>query len=98
MGDEHPLAILGRCRREDLHNAADEDDRLGPVPARAEVAHAALHGERDHFRSAALVEYTDSLLPNSKLVVMEGAGYLPAMIRPFDVAREIDEFFSGHAV
>ena len=54
-----------------------------------------IHGERDAFCSTASMQYIASLLPNSKLFVMEGSGHLPAMVRPSDVAREIDEFFSG---
>lgn len=57
-----------------------------------------IHGERDAFYSTAQMKYVDSLLPNSKLVVLEGSGHLPAMVRPFDVAREIDAFFSAPAV
>jgi pimeloyl-ACP methyl ester carboxylesterase len=40
------------------------------------------------------MQYMASLLPNSKLVVFEGSGHLPAMTRPLEVAREIDDFFA----
>jgi pimeloyl-ACP methyl ester carboxylesterase len=53
-----------------------------------------IHGELDPFVQRANVEYLHSLLVDGRLVVMEGSGHLPAMIRPLDVAREIDLFFS----
>jgi len=56
-----------------------------------------IHGEKDAFYQTAAMEYTCSLIPNSKLVVMEGSGHLPAMVRPIDVATEINEFFTQQA-
>lgn len=53
-----------------------------------------IHGEKDVFYQTAAMEYTHSLIPNSKLVVMEGSGHLPAMVRPLDVAKVIDDFFT----
>ena len=38
------------------------------------------------------MRYVQSLLPNSKLVVIEGSGHLPPMARPMDVAKVIDDF------
>ena len=54
-----------------------------------------IHGEKDIFYRITGMEYTRSLIPNSKLVVMEGSGHLPAMVRPQDVADEINRFFAG---
>ncbi len=53
-----------------------------------------IHGENDAFYKTSVMEYAQSLIPNSKLVVMEGSGHLPAMVRPLDVAKEINIFFS----
>lgn len=53
-----------------------------------------IHGERDVFYRTEGMEYTQSLIPGSKLVVMQGSGHLPAMTRPEDVAREINTFFA----
>lgn len=53
-----------------------------------------LHGERDVFYRTEGMAYTQSLIPNSKLVVMQGSGHLPSMTRPEDVAREINAFFA----
>ena len=53
-----------------------------------------VHGELDPLVDVKDMEYLQSLLPQSKLVIMEGSGHLPAMTRPQDVAREINEFFA----
>lgn len=55
-----------------------------------------VHGEKDPLCRLELMQNVDSLLPNSKLVVMEGAGHLPMMTRPLEVARVIEEFFAGN--
>lgn len=57
-----------------------------------------IHGDQDAFCSTDNMNYLHSLIPNSKLVVMQGSGHLPAMARPLDVAREINEFFALHEV
>ena len=54
-----------------------------------------IHGEKDPFCHTPAMNHLHSLLPDSRLVVMEGSGHLPAMIRPHDVAREIDAFMEG---
>ena len=51
-----------------------------------------LHGEKDPFYRLESMQYVQALLPNSKLVVMEGSGHLPMMARPLDVAKVIDDF------
>ena len=52
-----------------------------------------IHGEKDVFVQATAMQYLASLIPKSELVVLEGSGHLPAMVRPTDVARAINEFF-----
>jgi len=52
-----------------------------------------VHGELDPFVDIRDLEYLRSQLPQSKLVVMQGSGHLPAMTRPNDVANEINTFF-----
>jgi pimeloyl-ACP methyl ester carboxylesterase len=39
-----------------------------------------------------------SLIPHSKLMVIEGSGHLPAMIRLLDVAAAIESFFAPPGV
>ena len=53
-----------------------------------------IHGELDAFYQTQTMRYAQSLFPNSRLVVLEGSGHLPAMTRPVDVAREINAFFN----
>lgn len=52
-----------------------------------------IHGERDVFTDRATMEYVASLIPRSRFVVVEGAGHIPAMTRPADVAAAINAFF-----
>lgn len=51
-----------------------------------------VHGEHDPLAQTPAMHHLASLIPGSRLVVMEGSGHLPAMTRPQDVAREIDSF------
>ena len=53
-----------------------------------------IHGSQDAFASTAAMEYLASVVPGSKLVLMEGSGHLPLMIRPHDAAKAIDDFFA----
>ena len=52
-----------------------------------------IHGENDVFAQTQAMQYLASLIPASKLVVLEGSGHLPAMVRPKDVAQVISHFF-----
>jgi len=52
-----------------------------------------VHGEKEPFYTLEAMQYAQSLLPNSKLVVMEGSGHLPMMTRPLEMAKLIDDFF-----
>ena len=54
-----------------------------------------VHGELDPLVDIRDMQYVQSLIPESKLVVMQGTGHLPAMTRPKDVAAEINAFFLG---
>jgi pimeloyl-ACP methyl ester carboxylesterase len=54
-----------------------------------------LHGEKDFACNIETQRYIQSLIPNSKLVVFEGSGHIPAMTRPMDVAAEINKFFGA---
>lgn len=53
-----------------------------------------VHGDQDPFYQTATMRYVHSLIPNSKLVEFQGSGHLPAMARPMDVAKVINEFFA----
>jgi magnesium chelatase accessory protein len=54
-----------------------------------------LHGEKDFACTLETQQYIQSLIPVSRLVVFQGAGHLPAMVRPMEVAAEIDAFFKA---
>lgn len=54
-----------------------------------------VHGDLDAFYQMETMRYAQSLIPGSQLVVMEGSGHLPAMVRPQDVAAAINAFFDG---
>ena len=54
-----------------------------------------VHGDRDPFYDTETMRYVHSLIPNSELVVFEGSGHLPAMTRPLEVAKAINEFFGS---
>ena len=53
-----------------------------------------IHGSADAFASTVEMEYLSSLIAGSKLVVMQGSGHLPLMIRPHDTATAINDFFA----
>lgn len=53
-----------------------------------------IHGSADAFASTVAMEYLSSLIAGSKLVVMQGSGHLPLMIRPHDTATAINDFFA----
>ena len=54
-----------------------------------------VHGDRDAFYAMDTMMYAQTLIPGSQLVVMEGSGHLPTMVRPQDVADAINAFFDG---
>lgn len=56
-----------------------------------------LHGEKDFACTLETQRYMQSLIPDSKLVVLPGAGHVPAMARPMEVAAEIDSFFNARS-
>ena len=96
------MSILGR-------SPADVADRLFMVeslekidwPARLAdftVPTLLVHGQKDAFFDVRNFQYLHSLLPVSKFIELEGSGHLPAMIRPVDVAREIQRYFEAEGV
>ena len=55
------------------------------------------HGEKDAFYPLAAMRYVQSLIPGSRLDVLDGVGHLPGMTRPDEVAGFINAYFSGKA-
>ncbi|MDQ6831966.1 MAG: alpha/beta hydrolase, partial [Chloroflexota bacterium] len=74
-----------------LRPASEED--LGSRLGELRVPTLLIHGEKDVFASTAAMEYVADQIPRSRLVVMEGSGHLPAMIRPEAVAAAINAYF-----
>jgi 3-oxoadipate enol-lactonase len=52
-----------------------------------------LHGELDAIQPMEQSQWLAETLPNAKLVILEGAGHVPTMTYPLQVAREIMDFF-----
>ncbi len=52
-----------------------------------------IHGEADALVPVEEAQWLAKTLPNSKLVVLKGAGHVPTMTYPIDVSREINNFF-----
>jgi pimeloyl-ACP methyl ester carboxylesterase len=52
-----------------------------------------LHGEADRLVSLETARSLAATLPNAKLTILNGAGHVPTMTRPQEVARAINAFF-----
>jgi pimeloyl-ACP methyl ester carboxylesterase len=52
-----------------------------------------LHGSRDAITPLASSEHLAKKIPTNKLVVFEGAGHVPTITRPREVADAINDFF-----
>ena len=53
-----------------------------------------IHGSRDVITPVSASEGLAERIPNSKLVVIEGAGHVPTITRPAEVAKAIEDFFA----
>lgn len=53
-----------------------------------------IHGSRDVITPVASSQNLAQMLPESKLVIIEGAGHVPTVARPSEVARAIEEYFA----
>ena len=60
--------------------------------AKVTVPTLIVHGEQDPFYQTGSMQYLQTLIPNSRLHI-KGAGHLPAMTQPDEVARLINDFF-----
>lgn len=54
-----------------------------------------IHGGDDAAAPPGVGEFTRSLVPGSKVVIVEGTGHLPHLTSPSEVAREISDFAAG---
>jgi pimeloyl-[acyl-carrier protein] methyl ester esterase len=51
-----------------------------------------IHGDADAIVPIARGRELAAALPNAKLVVLKGAGHVPTLTRPAEIAREIERF------
>ena len=66
---------------------------LAPRLTEVRVPSLLIRGSADVLVSPDSMEYLAAQLPESKLVIIDGAGHVPIMTRPQTVAAEIDGFF-----
>lgn len=69
------------------------------IPIREELAHITqptliLHGDADFIAPLESAYWLAEMLPTSTLKIIKGAGHVPIMTRPEDVASEIQQFFA----
>lgn len=69
---------------------------LRPSLADIQIPTLILHGTQDVIVPPSESEYAASQIPNSTLHLFKGAGHVPTMTRPRELAEEIDIFFSSH--
>ncbi len=87
--------IIGRASQEAalaLHLLASETDLRHDLP-RITQPTLVLHGEADALVPVEEARQLAKALPNAKLAVLKGAGHVPTMTYPLEVAREITNFF-----
>jgi pimeloyl-[acyl-carrier protein] methyl ester esterase len=68
----------------------DVERRLGEISLPTLI----LHGSRDVIAPLAAAENLAAKLPRSRLIVLDGAGHVPTITRPGEVAAAIDDFFA----
>ncbi len=67
---------------------------LRPDVARIILPTLIIHGEEDALVPLADAQWLAAHLPNSQLHVVSGAGHVPTVTRPLEVAEAINRFFS----
>jgi pimeloyl-ACP methyl ester carboxylesterase len=66
------------------------EDRLGQITQPTLL----IHGSRDIITPPASSEHLAQKIPNSRLVMIEGAGHVPTVTRPAEVVTAIQDFFA----
>jgi pimeloyl-ACP methyl ester carboxylesterase len=72
----------------------------GSIDLRADVARLTqpaliIHGSADALVSVEAAQWLVRTLPHAQLTIFEGAGHVPTITRPREVAQVIDAFFAG---
>lgn len=80
-----------------LYTAFAPVDLRGDVQAIHQPA-LILHGEADGLVPLASSQLLAASLPNATLTVLPGAGHVPTLTRPQEVAQAIDAFLAGFAL
>lgn len=87
-----PVAgYLGCC-------AALRDADLGDATRKITVPTLCLGGEQDLATPPALMEELAGLLPNGRLVILDGTGHLPVIDQPARVLAEVQGFLKEHGL
>ena len=68
------------------------EDRLHQI----EIPTLIIHGSRDVIAPVQSSQTLAEKLPNSRLVIIEGAGHVPTVTRPTEVVNAIEAFFASH--
>ena len=95
---EWAVSLLSRATPEAAEASFLASRQLSPLDWADELPRLYLptlivHGELDPLVDIQDLIYLHAQLPESKFVVLDGTGHLPAMTRPEDVAEEINAFF-----
>ena len=86
--------ILGRATQEAaiaLYRITAQID-LRPEVGRIQQPTLIIHGDADRLIPLAAAEWLAKALPNARLTVLPGAGHVPIMTRPREVAAAIEAF------
>ena len=79
-----------------LYDLPDSVD-LRPDLARITQKTLIIHGDADAILPLAAARQLAATLPNAQLVILEGAGHVPTLTRPQEVARAIMSYFDDHS-
>ena len=88
-------SILGRASIESavkLYQCIDGVD-LRPMLPQITIPTLVIHGENDMIVPLGASEWLASQLPNSRLHVVKGAGHVPTVTHPNEIAEAINQFF-----
>jgi len=89
---------LNICLRVDPAVAArlaeiKQEDKFNLTPSDIPIPTLIIHGSIDIISPLKHSEYLASIIPNSELVVIEGAGHVPIITRPHEVVNAIERHF-----
>lgn len=79
-----------------LRILSTETDLRGELPKITQPT-LVIHGDADVIVPIDRGRELAATLPNAKLVVLKGAGHVPTLTRPAEVAHAIEDFFLNHA-